>query len=212
MKRILLVLAIAGCGKADDALKALEGVKAEACGCKPTDAACQQAALTKIADWHAKHDETPGAKSQSAKATAHLEEIVGCQTDQALAAIPAAYGCGELDDAAKAKQPWCLVAGWGDAKAVKPADLPFGKTLTGTFAVVELGKAVSTEVGPPMELQIEGNAEAPTADNRPMTAAGKGWTFSTSEGEPAIELRKVDGGWVTLETVGDKRMVSVLSE
>lgn len=200
-----LFLVVAGCGKADEALKALEDVRGAVCGCKPTDTACQQAGVAKIEAWHGKYDEVMGARSQSAKATAHLEAMTTCQTSQTVSAIAERAGCDEKD----ATSPWCLVDGWSDAKPVEAGELPFGKALTGEAQQVTVGTAPVADPAPDT-LELAGDAKAPTANGAAMTADGASWTWK--EHDLDVALRKVDGGWMTLASDGDVRHVAVYPE
>ncbi len=204
---VLLLLVAAGCGKADEALKALESVQSAVCGCKPGDVACQQAGVAKIAEWHTKHDEVMGARSQAAKATAAAGAMTKCQTNQLLAGIAERAGCKAKPDGA-----WCRFASWGDAKAVKAEDLPFGKTLTGEMQRLTIGEKPTGAVEDGARIEIGGDAKAPTANGAPMKAAGAGWKYEYEQGFTA-ELRHVDKkGWMSLSIDGDTRHVGVFDE
>jgi len=205
---VLALLGLAACGEADAGLKALEGVKAAVCGCKPTDLACAKDGLGRLAAWHTKYDAVEGARSQAAKATAHFEEIAACQASQARDAIVERAGCKDLAADARAEARWCRVGGWGDAKAVKPAELPFGKTFDGEAQAVTVG--VEPAAAAAATLSIAGTAEAPTANGVSMTASGAGWRWK--DGAAEIELRKIDGGWMSVATEGDTRHVAVFDE
>lgn len=204
----VLGAALGGCGKADEGLKSLEGVKAAVCGCKPTDVECAKVGLGKVAEWHEKYGEIDGKRSQAAKATAHLDAIQACQTRQVLAAIPERAGCKTLDAKAKADARWCKLGGWGEAKAVDAKDLPFGKTLQGETQAVTLGGEPGAASA--IAIAIAGTADAPTAGGIAMTADGAGWTWT--DGDTTVELRKIAGGWMTLSVAGDDRHVTVFDE
>jgi hypothetical protein len=69
-------LALAGCGKADEALKELEALKKDACACK--DADCANKVQEKFETWAKKHADTKGSQSQADKAGKIAEEISEC--------------------------------------------------------------------------------------------------------------------------------------
>jgi len=202
---VLVAAAVGACSKADEGLKALEGVRAAACGCAPIDVACAKDGVGKLATWREQYGDVAGARSQSAKATALVEAIGACQTRHALAAIPARAKCGERDGDATPAARWCKVAGWGDAKAVAAEDLPFGAMLDGEQQTSTIGAEPGAPE--PVSLSVAGTAEAPTANGMSIAADGAGWTWQ--DGDAAIELRKLDGGWMTLSTAGDTRRVAV---
>ncbi len=204
----VLGAALGGCGKADEGLKSLEGVKAAVCGCKPNDYSCAKDGLGKIAEWHEKYGEIDGKRSQAAKATAHLDAIQACQTRQVLADATERAVCSKLDAEARAKARWCRLGGWGNAKAVEPKDLPLGKALEGGVHTATIG--IQPSPATPTTLALGGTAEAPTAGGVAMTADGAGWTWEHGGG--TVELRKIDGGWMTLSVVGDARHVTVFDE
>jgi hypothetical protein len=69
-------LALAGCGKADAALKELETLKKDACACK--DADCANKVETKFEDWMKKNEDTKGSQSQAEKAGKLAGDIQEC--------------------------------------------------------------------------------------------------------------------------------------
>ena len=74
----LLVLGLAACGKADEALKELDAIKKTACECK--DPACVEKAGIdgQISAWKSRHAQTKGSESQKGKADQMLKDIAGC--------------------------------------------------------------------------------------------------------------------------------------
>jgi hypothetical protein len=81
MKRVcaaLLMAAAVGCGKADEAIKAMEAIKADACGCN--DAACiaEKKITDRIDAWKVDHKGTKGSTSQRDRAKTLLDEAAAC--------------------------------------------------------------------------------------------------------------------------------------
>jgi|RhiMetdeSRZDD1v2_1073273.scaffolds.fasta_scaffold1611526_2 hypothetical protein len=69
-------LSLAGCGKADEAVKELEGLKKRACECKDADCATKvQEDFTKFIE---KHKDTKGSQSQADKVTKLATEMSEC--------------------------------------------------------------------------------------------------------------------------------------
>ena len=67
---------LAGCGKADAALKDLEALKKKACECK--DAKCAEAVEKDFEKFMEKHKDTKGSESQVEKAGKLAGEMMSC--------------------------------------------------------------------------------------------------------------------------------------
>jgi len=73
-----LVVGLAGCGKADEAIKELDAIKKTACECKDPACLAEKQVDKQVADWRHRHETTKGSQSQKDKCDAIQKEILAC--------------------------------------------------------------------------------------------------------------------------------------